>query len=131
MQDLVGGTQFDSMLYLFAVQRSEKLYWSVDVCLGWYHYELRGAVDRGVSAYRKHGQEFSKSNTSIRVYVTAWTMKKSVEELKRAGHRPDVRSCRLIVSLKRTTGRLIPFGPLFQYRLFRRLGKRSATRRSQ
>lgn len=40
IQDLVVGTQFESVLASLAIRRAEKLNLSVEGCFGWYHYEF-------------------------------------------------------------------------------------------
>lgn len=52
VQDLIEETRFDPVFSLLARRRVEKLTWSVEGCLGWYHWGFQNGVVQGAPAYR-------------------------------------------------------------------------------
>lgn len=53
VQEWVEGTQSDPVLFSSALRRPEELNWDVDGSLGWYCYEYRSGVVRGVLVYQR------------------------------------------------------------------------------
>lgn len=81
-QSFVQGMRFDLVLSLLVVRCVEKPNWAVDSCLGWYRYAFWTGVVRGVPAYWRHVQKFSKSNPVCRTGAMTWKLGKAAKELE-------------------------------------------------